>query len=177
MATLRGRVWTFGDDVSTDLLMPGAITYPAMAGTLTPAQTIPHCMAANRPGWHAEVRPGDVLVAGKNFGAGSGRPAYLPLQALGIQAVVADSIARLFYRNSINGGFLVIPCPGVRAFVTEGQELEVDVERGRVVNLATGAVATFRPLPDDSPPMQILRAGGLIPYLKARLGTGADPVA
>lgn len=172
MATLRGRAWTFGDNVSTDALMPGAITYPVMAGRLTPAETVPYCMSANRPGWHAEVRRGDILVGGKNFGAGSGRPAYLPLQALGIQAVIADSIARLFYRNSINGGFLVIPCPGVRALVTEGQELEIDAEQGRVVNVATGAAAVFSPLPHDSPPMQILRAGGLVPYLKARLGRG-----
>ena len=169
-AVLRGRVWKFGDGISTDLLMPGSITYPVMAGKMAPEQTVPYCMSANRPGWHADVRRGDIVVGGRNFGAGSGRPAYLPLQALGVQAVVADSVARLFYRNCINGGFLVIACAGVSAIVDEGADIEIDVTAGRVVNPANGRAASFSPLPADSPPMEILRAGGMIPYLKMRLG-------
>lgn len=167
---IQGRVWTFGDDISTDLLLPGRITYPVMAGTMSPEEAARHCMSANRPGWHAEVRPGDVIVGGRAFGAGSGRPAYVPLQALGIQAVVAESVGRLFYRNCINGGFLVIGCPGITGLVQEGDTIEIALAEGVVRHADSGRTLRFPALPADSPPMQILRAGGLVPFMKARLG-------
>jgi 3-isopropylmalate/(R)-2-methylmalate dehydratase small subunit len=127
-------------------------------------------MSANRPGWYKLVKPGDILVGGANFGAGSGRPAYLPLQALGIQAVLAESVARLFYRNCINGGFLVIACPGIGRLAEEGDILDVRLRDGIVTHSGSGREQTFPALPADSPPMEILRAGGLIPYMKGRLG-------
>jgi 3-isopropylmalate/(R)-2-methylmalate dehydratase small subunit len=167
---IRGRVWKFGDNISTDLMMPGSITYPAEAGQMTPEETVPYCMSANRPGWSKEVRPGDILVAGTNFGAGSSRPAYLPLQGAGIQAVVAESAARLFYRNAINGGLVVISCPGITGVVDEGDVLEVDLVRGLVRTVGREGELRFPPLPPDSPPRQVLDAGGLIPYLRLRLG-------
>lgn len=171
-ATIRGRVWKLGDNVSTDLLLPGKITYPVMTGRMTPEEAAMHCMEATRPGWHRQVAPGDIVVGGANFGAGSGRPAYLPLRALGVQAVVAESVARLFYRNCINGGFLVIACPGIGALVEEGQHVEIDLAAGRVRAVERGTELGFAALPPDSPPMEILRADGLIPYLKAHLGLG-----
>lgn len=166
---IKGRVWKFGDNISTDLMMPGSITYPAESGQMSPEQTIPHCMSANRPGWAKEVRPGDILVAGVNFGAGSSRPAYLPLQAAGIQAVVSESAARLFYRNAINGGLVVISCPGITGLVEEGDEIEVNLAEGSVRKVGSPAVLRFPPLPPDSPPREVLEAGGLIPYLRRRL--------
>jgi 3-isopropylmalate/(R)-2-methylmalate dehydratase small subunit len=167
---ITGRVWKFGDDVSTDVMLPGSIEFAVAAGRIPPAETVPYCMAAIRPGWHREVRAGDVLVAGRNFGAGSARPAYVPLRAMGVQAVVAESPARLFYRNSINAGFLVVDCPGVTGIVEEGEELEIDLADGVVRNIRTNQALHFPPLDTASPPMQVLRAGGLIPYLKVRLG-------
>jgi 3-isopropylmalate/(R)-2-methylmalate dehydratase small subunit len=167
---IRGRVWKFGDNISTDLLLPGRITYPVMAGQVSPEEAATHCMSANRPGWYKLVRPGDLIVGGANFGAGSGRPAYLPLQALGIQVVLAESVARLFYRNCINGGFLAIACPGIGTLAEEGDTIDVRLREGIVSNPGSGRELTFPALPADSPPMEILRAGGLIPYLKARLG-------
>lgn len=166
---LRGRVWKFGDNISTDLMLPGRITYPVMAGKMTPEEAAPHCMSANRPGWYKVVQPGDIIVAGANFGAGSGRPAYLPLQALGIQTVIVESVARLFYRNCINGGFLIITCPGILNLVEEGDSIEILPSRGIVQHLGSGRELAFPVLPVDSPPMQILRAGGLIPYMKTQL--------
>lgn len=168
--TLRGRVWKFGDNINTDVMLPGRITYPVMAGKMTPEEAAAHCMSANRPGWYKLVEPGDIIVAGANFGAGSGRPAYLPLQALGIQAVMVESVARLFYRNCINGGFLVIACPGILKLVEEGDTIEILLSNGIVRQLGSGKELAFPILPVDSPPMQILRAGGLIPYMKTRLG-------
>lgn len=168
--SIRGRVWKFGNNISTDLMLPGPITYPVMAGQVSPEEAATHCMSANRPGWYKLVRPGDIIVGGANFGAGSGRPAHLPLQALGIQAVLADSVARLFYRNCINGGFLAIACPGIVALANEGDTIEVRLGEGIVSHPASGRDLTFPALPADSPPMEILRAGGLIPYMRTRLG-------
>jgi len=167
--SIRGRVWKFGDNISTDLLLPGRITYPVMAGQMSPKEAATHCMSANRPGWHDLVTPGDLIIGGTNFGAGSGRPAHLPLQALGVQAVLAESVARLFYRNCINGGFLVIACPGIGELAAEGETLEVVLDAGVVRHRESGRELAFPVLPADSPPMEILRAGGLIPYLKTYL--------
>lgn len=168
--SIRGRVWKFGDNISTDLMLPGRITYPVMAGQISPEEAATHCMSANRPGWYKLVRPGDILLGGANFGAGSGRPAHLPLQALGIQMVLANSVARLFYRNCINGGLLAIACPGIDALAEEKDTVEVRLSEGIVSHPASGRELTFPALPADSPPMEILRAGGLIPYMKTRLG-------
>lgn len=167
---MSGRVWKFGDNISTDLMMPGSITYPAESGQMTPEQTIPYCMSANRPGWATQVRAGDILVAGTNFGAGSSRPAYLPLQAAGIQAVVSESAARLFYRNAINGGLVVVSCPGITRLVEEGDELEINLAEGVARKIGNSEVLHFPPLPLDSPPRQVLEAGGLVPYLRKHLG-------
>ena len=167
---IKGRVWKFGDNISTDLMMPGSITYPAESGQMTPEATVPYCMSANRPGWSAEVRAGDILVAGRNFGAGSSRPAYLPLLAAGIQAVLAESAARLFYRNAINGGLVVLSCPGITELVEEGDMLEVDLVEGIARKIGAPRELRFPPMPAGSPPRQVLEAGGLIPYLKVKLG-------
>jgi 3-isopropylmalate/(R)-2-methylmalate dehydratase small subunit len=172
--SIRGRVWKFGDNISTDLMLPGRITYPVMAGQVSPEEAATHCMLANRPGWYKLVESGDIIVGGANFGAGSGRPAHLPLQALGIRVVLAESVARLFYRNCINGGFLVIACPGIGALVEEGDTVDVRLRDGVVSHPGSGRTLTFPALPPDSPPMEILRAGGLVPYMKARLGLNTD---
>ena len=169
LTSIHGRVWKFGDNTSTDLMLPGRITYPVMAGQVSPKEAATHCMSANRPGWHKLVRTGDLIIGGSNFGAGSGRPAYLPLQALGIQAILAESVARLFYRNCINGGLLVITCPGITTLANEGDIIEVSLDAGLVRHPESRKELAFPALPADSPPMAILRAGGLIPYMKEQL--------
>ena len=117
---LTGRVWKFGDNISTDLIMPsfGAMSSPNM----DPHEAALFCMRANRPDWAEKVRPGDIVIAGKNFGCGSSRPAAKMLKGLGIQLVVAESVARIFFRNSINLGMAILSCPGVHDAFEEGEK-------------------------------------------------------
>lgn len=164
---LTGRVWKFGDNISTDLIMPsfGAMSSPNM----DPHEAALFCMRANRPDWAEKVRPGDIVIAGKNFGCGSSRPAAKMLKGLGIQLVVAESVARIFFRNSINLGMAILSCPGVHDAFEEGETIEVNMETGEIRSLDTGRTIRGEALPSDSPPAQILRAGGLIPMLEKQL--------
>jgi 3-isopropylmalate/(R)-2-methylmalate dehydratase small subunit len=159
-----GRAWVFGNDISTDLIMPGAILWGHVKG----ADARKAAMMPNRPGWAAdEVRPGDLIVAGTNFGCGSSRSAPRVLRdELNLSCVVAESFSRLFQRNAVNIGFPVLICPGIAAFASEGDELEVDFDSGLVRNLTQGTELCGEPYPPDSPPGQLLRMGGLRPFLE-----------
>jgi 3-isopropylmalate/(R)-2-methylmalate dehydratase small subunit len=120
-----------------------------------------------RPGWAArEVRPGDLIFAGTNFGCGSSRPAPRILaRDLGLSCVVAESFSRLFQRNAVNIGFPVLICPGIASFAQEGDFVEVHFDTGKVRNVARGTEIVGEPYPQDSPPGQLLRLGGLEPFL------------
>ena len=102
---LRGRVWKFGDDINTDLM------YPGFLHSLPEEERHLHCMSANRPGWAVQVQEGDILIAGKDFGTGSARPAAQSLFRLGIRCILAEAINGLFLRNAINFGLPVMPTP------------------------------------------------------------------
>lgn len=156
---LEGRVWKFGDAINTDLMMPGSevLSKPG----LSDKEAAMYCMAANRPGWAAQVQEGDIIIAGRNWGCGSSRPAARLFKALGISVIVADSMARLFFRNAINIGLPVLICPGCSAAFTEGDRARVNISSGEVRNLTSGLVLQGEALPWNSPPAQILRAGGL----------------
>jgi 3-isopropylmalate/(R)-2-methylmalate dehydratase small subunit len=162
-----GRVWKFGDKISTDLMVPGAKVL-ARPG-ITPEEAASYCMSANRPGWAAEVRPGDILVAGVNFGCGSSRNGSQPLKVLGIRCVLAESVARIHLRNAINTGLPTLVCPGITAFVEEGEELRVNIVTGEVENLTRGGRIRAEAWPEDSPPFQILMAGGFENFMRAKL--------
>ncbi len=167
-STVAGRVWKFGDRISTDFMMPGArvLTQPDM----TPEQAAQYCMEANRPGWATmQVKAGDVLVAGVNFGCGSSRNGSAPLKALGISAVLAESVSRIHLRNAVNTGLPTLVAPGITDFVSEGEQLEVDIISGKVVNLANGNVLQAQAWPEGSPPYEILMAGGLDNYMREKL--------
>jgi len=111
-----------------------------------------------------KVKPGDILVVGDDFGCGSSREhAVLALRGAGIQAVIANSFARIFFRNSINNGFLVIECKGVVEKVKEGDELEIDVNKGAIKNLSKNEKYTFTPMPKFV--MDIINSGGLLKYI------------
>jgi 3-isopropylmalate/(R)-2-methylmalate dehydratase small subunit len=158
---VRGRTWRFGDDVSTDALSPGAYAVAA------PEERARHTLEAVNPRFAAEVRPGDVVVAGRNFGCGSSREtAPEGLKMLGVGCVVAASFARLFLRNAVAIGLPVLPCPEAAAVVREGDDIEVDLEAGAVRNLVTGAVVPGQPLP--APMLDVLQAGGILPLLRRR---------
>ncbi|MDR7486019.1 MAG: 3-isopropylmalate dehydratase [Armatimonadota bacterium] len=160
---IRGRAWCFGDDVSTDLLAPGAYAVEPLE------ERRRHVLEAVNPRFAAEVRPGDVVVAGKNFGCGSSRE-HAPegLQALSVGCVVAASFARIFLRNAVAIGLPVLTCPGATAAVTDGDPVQVDLAAGTVHNLRTGEVLTGSPLPPQM--LAILEAGGIVPLLRRRAG-------
>jgi 3-isopropylmalate/(R)-2-methylmalate dehydratase small subunit len=155
-------VFKYGDDVNTDLLFPGRYTY-----TCSKAEEIlPHLLEDLDPNFAKKVRPGDVILAGKNFGCGSSReqPA-LGLKAAGIQAVVAKSFARIFFRAAINQGLLLVECPAAVDAYEPGDAVSLDVEAGTV---AVGERAfTFPALPPEM--LAIRDAGGLLPYARKKL--------
>ncbi len=155
----EGRVWKFGDAINTDLMMPGSEVL-AQPG-ISDKEAAKHCMSANRPGWAVQVQEGDIIIAGRNWGCGSSRPAARLFKALGISVIVADSMSRLFFRNAINIGLPVLICPGCSAAFAEGDRARIDISSGEVRNLTSGLVLQGEALPEDSPPAQILRAGGL----------------
>jgi len=155
----RGRAWVFGDDISTDLLSPGIYAAEALP------ERVKHTLEPIRAQFAREVRPGDVVVAGRNFGCGSSREtAPEQLKALGVGCVVAESLARIFLRNAVAIGLPVLVCPGISAAVSDGDEVEVDLARGAVTNRRTGAVRQGSPLPAVM--QEILAAGGIMPLLR-----------
>ena len=159
-APLRGRVWCFGDDVSTDLLSPGEYAIDPVEVRQA------HCLESLNPSFPVDVRGGDVVVAGKNFGCGSSREtAPENLQALGVACVVAESFARIFLRNAVAIGLPVLACGGVAEAFADGDEIEIDPVSGRVRNLGTGAGLAGEPLPAEM--REILAAGGILAVLRA----------
>jgi len=166
--TIKGRVWKYGDDVNTDVIFPGKYTYTVS----DPAEMGEHALEDLDPEFRSQVQPGDVIVAGKNFGCGSSREqAVTCLVVKGVGAIIARSFARIYYRNCINNALPVIACPEAVDALENGDEVEVDLEAGeiRLARSETGrSVFTFPPLPEAV--MGIFEAGGLIPYTRKRLG-------
>src|SRR5436305_1272695 len=131
---LSGRVWNFGDDINTDLMLPGPLL------TASEAEQARAVFSANRPGWVDQIAVGDIIVSGRNFGTGSSRPAARSLRNLGLGALIAESINGLFFRNAVSFGFLALECPGVAAAFAEGQTAEISLDDWTVRNRDTGAV-------------------------------------
>lgn len=165
MSMIRGRAWVFGDDINTDVMAPGLYFKSPMD------EMARHCLEAVDPAFAPGVRPGDIVVAGRNFGVGSAREqAAMALAHLGVGAVLAVSFGRIFYRNALNFGLpaLFFPAAGeIRA----GDDLELDPVGGRLRDHATGREYCFPGIPSHL--MAMVSAGGLMPYLKQRLGPGS----
>lgn len=155
----RGKVWRLDHDVNTDLIQPVHAIFRPLE------EQRRWVFSVNRPGWVDLVSPGDILVAGRNFGMGSGRPAARVLKETGLACVVADSINGLFFRNAVNFGFPAMECPGAHAAFAEGDTADVDLETSAVQNLRTGQRLTGRACPEAL--LGILRAGGIFPLLEA----------
>lgn len=159
--TFSARVWVLGDDIDTDIIIP--TEYLALK---TVQDMTPYAFSPLRPELAAHIQPGDVIVAGKNFGCGSSREqAPEIIKALGIKAVVARSFARIFYRNSINNGLLLIENPDLRDDVTEGDTIEVAVGEKITLNGKEYPIAS---LPENL--LEILNAGGLVKAMRKRNG-------
>ncbi len=157
---LQGRIWKLGDHINTDLILPGAVM-------LMPYDEQPkHVFAANRPGWVKLVMPGDILVAGHNFGTGSGRPGARSLKMVGITCLIAESINGLFFRNCVNYGLFAMECPGVSTAFEEGDAAEVDFDRFTVRNARTGVELAGRRFPEML--LSTMRAGGIYQLMEAR---------
>jgi 3-isopropylmalate/(R)-2-methylmalate dehydratase small subunit len=155
----KGHVWKYGDDVNTDVIFPGKYTYSPME----PEEMAAHALEDLDPEFAGRVAEGDFVVAGKNFGCGSSREqAAICLKAAGVQAVIARSFARIFFRNAINQGLPVIQSPECVDHVNTGDEIDLDLKHG--VIRSGNREFSFPPLPDSV--MGILNAGGLIPYTR-----------
>ena len=153
------RVWKFGDNINTDLILPNVAFY------LPAQEQIAYIFRANRPGWVDLVKAGDILIGGKNFGMGSSRPAARNLKNLGLGCLIADSINGLFYRNCVNYAFPAMECAGVETIFEEGEMAEVDFEAGVVRNAQTGASLPTRKIPGEL--LKIIDAGGIFALLEA----------
>lgn len=160
----RGLVWKFGDDVDTGQIIPGQYI-----PVTDPYELARHAMEAVAPDFSSRVRPGDVIVAGRNFGCGSSREhAAKALKYAGVSAVLADSFARIFFRNAFNVGLAAIPLQGVGRLLEAGQQVELDIPAGIVRAVGTGQELKFPPLPEIM--LQILEAGGIIPFTIKAMG-------
>ena len=156
---MKGKVWKFGDAISTDHIIPGRYFY--LRSDLP--ELSKHILEYERPGFSEMVSPGDFIVAGQNFGLGSSREhAAIVIKMNGIQAVLAKSFARIFYRNCFNNGLPAVICDTDR--VQEGDELELHLEEGKIHNLTRSETITFAPFP--SMMKRILNDGGLVEHVK-----------
>ncbi len=158
----KGRVWKFGKDIDTDRIIPARYL-----NTSEPAELAKHCMEDEDPVFSSRVKPGDILVAEKNFGCGSSREhAPIAIKACGISCVIAKSFARIFYRNSFNMGLAILESDEAVDATQEGDILEVDMDSGEILNVTRGLRFKARPVP---PFMQeLIRAGGLIESIKKK---------
>jgi 3-isopropylmalate/(R)-2-methylmalate dehydratase small subunit len=165
---IAGRVWKFAqDDINTGLIRKQQYNH------LPFEEQAKHCMESLDPEFASRAKPGDILVAGKNFGCGSSTPAQHSIRGLGIPAIVAESYGNLFFSNCVSSGLWPIVCPGIVALVNTGEQLEIDTDRWQVRNLASGKTLPCTPLPGLF--REMVEMGGEKAYLKARLarGTGA----
>ena len=160
----KGKVWKYGDNVDTDVIIPARYLNTTKAEELAK-----HCMEDIDSSFASSVQSGDIMVGGWNFGCGSSREhAPIAIQASGISCVIAASFARIFYRNSINIGFPILECPKASEAVRNGDIVSVDTKTGIITDETTGETfeaKAFPPFIDN-----IIEKGGLLPYLKEKLG-------
>jgi len=156
---LKGRAFKFGDNISTDHIVPGRLAH--LRSNLP--ELARHVLEDADPEFACKVKTGDFVVGGSNFGLGSSREhAPLVIKMAGVSAVLAKSVARIFFRNAINRGLPVLICDTDN--INDGDELEVDMAAGTIKNLTGGRTITFKPIPDFM--LSILNEGGIMPYIK-----------
>jgi 3-isopropylmalate/(R)-2-methylmalate dehydratase small subunit len=157
---MASRVWLFGDNVDTDLIIPARYL-----NTHDPNALAEHCMEDARGDFASQVRPGDVIVAGRNFGCGSSREhAPIAIKACGVACCIAGSYARIFYRNAINIGLPIFESSDVASALEDGTEVETDIGKGVLRDVKSGRIFSFRPFPEEI--RRIIDAGGLIKSIK-----------
>lgn len=160
MTPFTGQVWKFGDNIDTDVLAPGLYMKSPMA------ELARHCLEAVEPRFAREVRPGDIVVGGRNFGMGSSREqAVMALRELGVAAVLAPTFAGIFYRNALNLGLLALVCPAAQE-IPAGAQLTLDPAMASA-RTETGKTFACEPLPAHL--LQMVAEGGLLPHLENKL--------
>jgi 3-isopropylmalate dehydratase small subunit len=156
----RGKAWKFGSNVDTDAIIPARYL-----NTTDPKEMASHLMEDVDPGFLEKIQPGDIIVAEDNFGCGSSREhAPLAIKQAGLSCVVAKSFARIFYRNAFNMGLPILESSEAVEGIRQGDELEVDSEKGAIKNLTTGHAFQAQPIPPFM--QQLIAAGGLMSYVK-----------
>ncbi len=166
---LRGKVFKFGDNISTDLIVPGRLLH--LRSNLP--ELAKHALEDADPTFVKRVGKGDFIVAGKNFGLGSSREiAPLVIKMSGVSAILTKSVARIFFRNAINVGLPVLICDTDK--IDDGNELEVDLKRGEISNLTNKTQLRFNPMPDIM--LRILNEGGLVAYIKKHKDFKTSPI-
>jgi len=159
---VRGKVWKFGDNIDTDLII--AARY---LNTSEPSELAKHVMEDADPEFVSKMQKGDIIVAGENFGCGSSREhAPIALKASGISAVIAPTFARIFYRNAFNMGLPIFELKEIDE-INEGDTIHIDMDSGEIINETTGKSYKFNPIPEFM--QELVNAGGLIEYAKAEM--------
>jgi 3-isopropylmalate/(R)-2-methylmalate dehydratase small subunit len=162
---MKGKCWKFGDHVDTDQIIPARYL-----NTINAAELAAHCMEDADAGFAKKVKPGDIIVAGDNFGCGSSREhAPVAIKGAGVSCVIAKSFARIFFRNSINIGLPILECPEAVDAIAEGDEVEVDIAAGKVRDLKSGKTFATAPFPKEL--QEIIAAGGLMNFAKRAVGS------
>ena len=160
---LSGKAWKFGTDIDTDAIIPARYL-----NTSDPQELAKHCMEDADPEFPQKVSPGDVIVAETNFGCGSSREhAPIAIKAAGVSCVVAASFARIFYRNAFNMGLPILESPEASADIVTGDQLEIDLTAGTIVNKSRNLTYKAQPVPVFM--QELVAAGGLIPYVMKKL--------
>ncbi len=160
---VKGKVIKYGNNVDTDVIIPARYL-----NTSDPAELASHCMEDLDDTFPQRVQKGDVMVAGKNFGCGSSREhAPISIKASGISCVIAETFARIFYRNSINIGLPIIECPEAAQDIKDNDQVEIDFDKGLIKNLTTGKTYQGQPFPEFM--QEIISSDGLIQYIKNSL--------
>jgi 3-isopropylmalate/(R)-2-methylmalate dehydratase small subunit len=160
---LKGRAWKYGENVNTDVIIPARYL-----NTWNPDELAKHCMEDLDPRFIEQVKPGDVVVATTNFGCGSSREhAPIALKAAGVSAVIATSFARIFYRNSMDMGLPILESEEAAKKVQDGDVLSIELDTGTITNETRGETYYAKPFPPFM--LDLIKAGGLIEYVKAKV--------
>ena len=162
MKPIQGRIWKYGNNINTDVIFPGKYTY-----TITdPDEMRAHALEDLDPTFASKVKPGDVIVAGANWGSGSSREqAVTCIKASGVGAIIAASFARIYYRNCINAALPALTCSDILDQISNGEKISIDLDGG-IITVAAGQFQ-FSPIPPAV--KEIFTAGGLIPYTRNQL--------
>lgn len=160
---VKGRVIKYGDNVDTDVIIPAR-----HLSTSDPKELAAHCMEDLDKGFQSKVENANIIIAGKNFGCGSSREhAPIAIKASGVKCVIAETFARIFYRNSINIGLAIIECPEAAKDIEDGNEVSIDFKSGLITNITKGKTYTAAAFPEFME--KIIAAEGLINYIKAQI--------